>query len=97
MPHYRVHRLIQNLARDPELVARFLQDKGAMCDDYGLTPVEREAVVSGAKGALIALGVHPNLQMKLFGATRAPAIGGQGLLASYFRKLEALAPYRYGT
>ncbi|HEY1751078.1 MAG TPA: hypothetical protein VGG29_07430 [Caulobacteraceae bacterium] len=90
---YRVHKLIQDLMRDPVRAAAFAQDNEAAFDAWGLAEPERALLRDGSPGALHALGVHPNLQMKYARlrakpppAGAAPPQGG-GPLAAYLDRL----------
>jgi hypothetical protein len=85
---YRVHRLIQDLNRDPRLVATFESEPEAVFEQYGITDAERLLLRAGTPRALIELGVHPNLQMKFLRIRRAAGVGGPSPLASYLRDLE---------
>jgi 2'-aminobiphenyl-2,3-diol 1,2-dioxygenase small subunit len=84
---YRVHRLIQDLNRDPPLVEAFLREPEAVFQAYGIAESERQLLRDGTPRALITLGVHPNLQMKFLRIRRAPEGGGASPLASYLRDL----------
>ncbi len=84
---YRVHRLIQDLMVDPAGAASFAADPEPAFAKYGLREEERAALRDGSPAALIALGVHPNLQMK-YRRIRAPAgPAGPGPLAEYLDRL----------
>jgi len=85
---YRVHRLIQDLNRDPRLVDTFLTAPEAVFEEYGIAENERQLLREGTPRALLTLGVHPNLQMKFLRIRRAPGDGRPGPLASYLRDLE---------
>ena len=84
---YRVHRLIQDLNRDPRLVDTFAREPEAVFERYGITANERQLLRDGTPRALMTLGVHPNLQMK-FLRIRASGGGGPSPLESYLRDLE---------
>jgi hypothetical protein len=84
---YRVHRLIQDLNRDPKLAATFVSDPEPVFEQYGIAENERQVLRDGAPQALMMLGVHPNLQMKLLRIRRAAGAPGAGPLASYLRDL----------
>jgi hypothetical protein len=84
---YRVHRLIQDLNRDPGLVTTFLADPEPVFQRYGFAEHERQLLREGTPGALLQLGVHPNLQMKFLRIRGAPGVG-PGPLASYLRDLQ---------
>ena len=84
---YRVHRLIQDLNRDPRLVQTFLREPEAMFQAYAIAENERQLLREGTPQALITLGVHPNLQMKFLRIRSAAVGGGPSPLASYLRDL----------
>ena len=84
---YRVHRLIQDLNRDPRLVATFASEPETVFQAYGIPEEERQLLRQGTPQALMTLGVHPNLQMK-FLRIRASGRPGASPLASYLRDLE---------
>jgi 2'-aminobiphenyl-2,3-diol 1,2-dioxygenase, small subunit len=62
---YVVHRLIQNLFKEPGLLERLANEPDAVYDAYGLDAAERLAVTEASPPALAAIGVHPILQMHL--------------------------------
>jgi hypothetical protein len=87
---YRVHRLIQDLMRDPAAQAAFAADPEPAFAKYGLADAEKALLRDGSAAALNQLGVHPNLQMKyvrLRIRPGAPPPGG-GPLAAYLARLE---------
>jgi hypothetical protein len=84
---YRVHRLIQDLNRDPRLVAAFLREPEAVFQAYDIAENERQLLREGTPRSLIALGVHPNLQMKFLRIRRTAEGVGPSPLASYLRDL----------
>jgi hypothetical protein len=84
---YAVHKLIQDLQRDPGAAARFRADPIPMFDACGLDARERELLRAGTKAALIELGVHPNLQMKYFRIAAPPRPGDPGPAAAYLARL----------
>ena len=65
MARYVVHRLIQNLFKEPGLLERLATAPDAVYDAYGLDDAERTAVSDASPPALAAIGVHPILQMHL--------------------------------
>jgi 2'-aminobiphenyl-2,3-diol 1,2-dioxygenase, small subunit len=65
MARYDVHRLIQNLFKEPGLLERLVTAPDAVYDAYGLDDAERKAVSDASPPALAAIGVHPILQMHL--------------------------------
>jgi hypothetical protein len=85
---YSVHRLIQDLNRDPALVKAFAADPEAVFAQYQLAERERVLLRDGSSAALIELGVHPNLQMKFFRLRAPPPAPGPGLLDFYLRQLK---------
>jgi hypothetical protein len=85
---YRVHRLIQDLNRDPHLVAAFRSNTEAVFDQYEILEAERALLRDGSPKALVELGVHPNLQMKFYRVRAAPTPAGPGPLEYYIRRLE---------
>jgi hypothetical protein len=85
---YRVHRLIQDLNRDPRLATTFVSDPEPLFQRYGLLEHERQLLREGTPRALMRLGVHPNLQMKFLRLRSAPDGARPGPLASYLRDLE---------
>lgn len=85
---YRVHRLIQDLNRDPRLATAFVSDPEPVFQQYGIAENERQLLREGTPRALLTLGVHPNLQMKFLRIRRSPGGGEPGALASYLRDLE---------
>ena len=88
---YRVHRLIQDLNRDARLAGAFVSDPEPLFEQYGLLENERQLLREGTPGALMTLGVHPNLQMKFLRLRGTPGGAGPSPLASYLRDLK-LAP-----
>ena len=87
---YRVHKLIQDLLKDPAAAAAFVSDPGSTFAAYNLTEEERAMLRDGTPEALHCLGVHPNLQMK-YKRLRSPA-GNAGVgeepLAAYLDRLQ---------
>jgi len=84
---YRVHRLIQDLNRDPRLVDTFKREPEALFRVYGIAENERQLLREGTPRALMTLGVHPNLQMKFLRIQQAPGSAAPSPLASYLRDL----------
>jgi hypothetical protein len=90
---YRVHKLIQDLMRDPARAAAFAQDPEPAFAAFGLAEPEKALLRDGSPAALHALGVHPNLQMKYARLRAKPppagaaAPGGGGPLAAYLDRL----------
>jgi hypothetical protein len=89
---YCVHKLIQDLVKNPAEAGRFAEDSEAFFDAYGLSPREKELLRDGSRQALGELGVHPNLQMKyarLRSTAPAPSTGAApgGPLAAYLDRL----------
>jgi Aromatic-ring-opening dioxygenase LigAB, LigA subunit len=85
---YRVHRLIQDVAASADLTKRFNADPEAFFESYGLTAAERERLASGKRDDLMALGVHPNLQMKYVKIRAQPVPGARPPLAHYLDLLK---------
>jgi 2'-aminobiphenyl-2,3-diol 1,2-dioxygenase small subunit len=63
MSSYAVNRLIQELFKQPGLLARFRDRRAEVYDVYGLDAVQRAGLDEGTPPALAAAGVHPILQM----------------------------------
>lgn len=84
---YRVHRLIQDLLRNPDAAAEFAKDQEPAYERYGLSDAEKALLRDGSLPALHQLGMHPNLQMK-FMRLRAPRPpGAPGLMDAYLDRL----------
>lgn len=89
---YPVHRMIQDLMRDPKAAAAFSQEPEPVFEAYGLTEAEKALLREGSLKALHELGVHPNLQMKY---ARLRAVAGTpgggaapgGPMAAYLDRL----------
>jgi hypothetical protein len=89
---YRVHKLIQDLMRNPPRAAAFAQDPEPVFDAFGLAEPEKALLRDGSPAALHRLGVHPNLQMKYARLRAGPppagaAPPGGGPLAAYLERL----------
>ncbi len=89
---YPVHKMIQDLMRDPAGAAAFGKDPEPFFESYGLNEDEKALLREGSLPALHRLGVHPNLQMKyarLRAVAGAPGGGGApgGPLAAYLDRL----------
>jgi len=84
---YRVHRLIQDLMKDPQQAARFRADPDALFDTYELAQSERDHLRKGSPDSLIALGVHPNLQMKYFRILNPPKPDDRGPAWKFLERL----------
>jgi len=84
---YRIHRLIQDLMRDPAAAAAFAKDPEPLFERYRLSERERALLRDGSPRALIELGVHPNLQMKFQRLARAAPAAAPGLLDEYLDRL----------
>jgi hypothetical protein len=65
MARYVVHQLIQNLFKEPGLLAKINSTPDEVFDSYGLTVAEREAFSEASPATLASIGVHPILQMHL--------------------------------
>jgi hypothetical protein len=90
---YPVHKLIQDLMKDPARAAAFAKDPEPEFSVYGFAEAEKALLRDGSPDALHRLGVHPNLQMK-YARLRAPppAPGGPrpggGPLAAYLDRFK---------
>jgi hypothetical protein len=90
---YPVHKLIQDLMRDPARAAAFADNPEPEFAAYGLAEPEKALLRDGSPAALHRLGVHPNLQMK-YARLRAPpppagaARPAGGPLAAYLDRLK---------
>lgn len=86
---YRVHKLIQDLMRDPAAAAAFGRDPEPAFTAYGLAEDEKALLRDGSAAALHRLGVHPNLQMKYVRLRAPPPAGAPnpGPLAAYLDRL----------
>ena len=62
---YRIHKMIQDLMRDPEKAAQFALDQNPIFEAYGITSEEATLLRRAQVDELVFLGVHPNLQLKL--------------------------------
>jgi hypothetical protein len=85
---YRVHKLIQDLMRNPEAAAAFAADPEPTFTAYELAETEKRLLRDGSPAALHELGVHPNLQMKYLRLRAPPKSGGPGLLDAYLDRLK---------
>jgi hypothetical protein len=88
---YRVHKLIQDLMRDPPRAAQFAENPEPLFDDFGVAEPERALLRDGSPAALHQLGVHPNLQMKyarIRSKPGGPPPSGGGPLAAYLDRLK---------
>ena len=74
---YRVHRLIQDLMRNPAEAAQFAKDPAADYRRYGLADREARLLEAGSLEAMTELGVHPNLQMKFLRLRKASGDGAK--------------------
>jgi len=87
---YRVHKLIQDLMRDPPRAAAFAEDPEPIFEAFGLTEPEKALLRQATPAALHELGVHPNLQMKYARLRTKPAAAppaGGGPMAAYLDRL----------
>ncbi|HXQ10961.1 MAG TPA: hypothetical protein VN805_08190 [Caulobacteraceae bacterium] len=87
---YRVHKLIQELMRDPARAAAFAEDPEPAFEVFGLAEAEKALLRDGSPAALHKLGVHANLQMKYARLRLRPAgtaVPGGGPLAAYLDRL----------
>jgi 2'-aminobiphenyl-2,3-diol 1,2-dioxygenase, small subunit len=87
MARYVVHRLIQNLFKEPGLLERLSTAPEAVYDAYGLDDAERTAISEASPSALAAIGVHPILQMHLMLA-RNPQMAEMISVKAYAATLE---------
>jgi hypothetical protein len=58
MSIYAVHKIAQQLRKDPSFVERMRSDPGSALADFALTDEERQAILSGNVGRLASLGAH---------------------------------------
>ncbi|MGE4408989.1 MAG: hypothetical protein EP321_11800 [Sphingomonadales bacterium] len=88
---YRIHKLIQDMMRDPAAAARFATDPQPIFDQYEISPEEAALLDSGSMEAMTGLGVHPNLQMKYLRLRHSGGDGaklvGAGPLDAYLDRL----------
>lgn len=84
---YRVHRLIQDLARDGEKAGQFAADMEPFFEAYELAEQEKQLLRSGSREDMIELGIHPNLQMKYMRVSKPPRPAGPSPLQPYLKKL----------
>lgn len=90
LARYPVHKMIQDLMRDPARAAQFSADPEPFFSEYGLTDDEKSLLREGSLPSLHKLGVHPNLQMKyarLRAVAGAPGGSGGGMLAAYLDRM----------
>lgn len=87
---YRIHKLIQDLQRDPIRAEAFARDPAPEFDRYKLTQDERAALLDGGRERLGQLGVHPSLQMKLRRLRNPHPPGSPSLEAAYLERLLAV-------
>jgi hypothetical protein len=88
---YRVHKLIQDLMRDPGRAAAFAEDPEPTFEAFGLAAPEKALLRDGSPAALHQLGVHPNLQMKYARLRTRPGAAapqGGGPMAAYMDRLK---------
>ena len=68
------NRLIQALCRDPEGVARLNNEREAVFSEYGLSDIEKEALLSLDTLSMVSKAeVHPILAMHYLIATKPQA------------------------
>lgn len=88
---YRVHRMIQDLMRDPQAAAAYAADPAPTQAHYGLEPRETALLAKGTLEAMTELGVHPNMQMKYLRLSAPPpgagALAKAGPLDAYLDRL----------
>lgn len=63
MARYQVHKMIQDLSRQPGLMERFQADRQGVLAEYGFTEAEKAALTEASPPALASIGVYPVLQM----------------------------------
>ncbi|OBR48415.1 hypothetical protein [Paraburkholderia tropica] len=63
-PPAELHRLISQAIRDRALAAQLRDTPDAAYEAFGVPAAQRALLAADAKGALSALGVHANLQIK---------------------------------
>lgn len=88
---YRVHKLIQDLMKDPVGQAAFAGNPEPTFEAHGLTEAEKALLRDGSPAALDRLGVHPNLQMKYVRLRIPPGLPpppAGGPMAAYLGRLE---------
>lgn len=76
---YRIHRMIQDLLRDPQAAQTFARDPYPAFASYGITEAEAALLEAGTIESMTRLGVHPNLQMKYLRLRKAPSEPGTQL------------------
>lgn len=86
---YRIHRMIQDLVRDPAAARGFADDPQPVFDRYGIAPGEVALLEERSIAGMTQLGVHPNLQMKYLRLRRTPNPGASGALDAYLDRLQA--------
>ncbi len=84
--------MIQDVMRDADGAAAFARDPEPAFERYRLSAEERRFLRDGSRNALIALGVHPNLQMKFARIRRGATIEEAGPLDEQLRRLIEGAP-----
>lgn len=85
---YRVHRMIQDLLRDPKAARTFAEDPQSAFERYGIAADEAELLETRGIAEMGQLGVHPNLQMKYLRLRRpSGAATGPGALDAYLERL----------
>lgn len=67
-PPVELHRLISELVRNPELVARLREAPDQVHEAFGVPADQRAQLNADPRKALRDLEVHPNLQFKYLGA-----------------------------
>ena len=87
---YRVHRMIQDLVREPEAARVFAENPYPIFERYGVTAEEEALLEARSIESMTALGVHPNLQMKYMRLRKMPPTAGTklaGPLDAYLGRL----------
>lgn len=87
---YRIHRMIQDLLRDPDAAHAFANDPHPVFKRYGVTENEAMLLEERSIASMTAVGVHPNMQMKYLRLRKGAAGQGsaaKGPLDSYLDRL----------
>ena len=93
---YRIHRMIQDLLRDPDAARAFAIDPNPAFERYGVTPTEGLQLEEKSIESMTALGVHPNLQMKYLRLRKGaptPGVKVVGPLDAYLDRLQGVSAW----